>query len=324
MCDPPHGGACCVGAWPSSWWGVLCCFLAPLMVGRAVLVRGPPPWRGALWWCMAPLMVGRAVVVLGPPHGGACCVGAWPPSWWCVLWWCLAPFMLERTVLVCGPPHVGGCLVGAGVCVCGRRFCFGCGSVGAWPGRAGQPPERVRCASPLSWPVQTGWPPERVRCATLCCCFPGVIALPLVFPCSPSAFWFLRGCWLAAGGRRRPLLPRPLPRGVVRRRCRRCAAVLPTSSPCLLVAAVGRPRIVAAAGRARRPCLLVLAFWLFPLCHSFSRAGSLLCPCCAPFRRPPTIPASCCPPPPPPPPRGLRCAGVAALLPVFLCVLSAC
>ena len=53
----PGGRACCVGAWPPSWSGVLCWCVAFLMVGRAVLVHGP-------------LMVGRAVSVRGPPRGG--------------------------------------------------------------------------------------------------------------------------------------------------------------------------------------------------------------------------------------------------------------
>ena len=51
VCGPPHGGACCGGAWPPSWLGIVC-------------------------WCVAPLTVGRAVVVHGPPHGGACPVVA--------------------------------------------------------------------------------------------------------------------------------------------------------------------------------------------------------------------------------------------------------
>ena len=57
---PPHGAACCVGACPPPWWGVLC-------------------------WCVAPPIVGRAALLCACPHGGARCVGAWPPSWWGVL-----------------------------------------------------------------------------------------------------------------------------------------------------------------------------------------------------------------------------------------------
>ena len=77
--------------------GVLCC-----AVLRCVVCGGgvwPPAWWGVLRWCVAPLMVGRVVVVCGPPHGGAvlrcvvlcpvalrcvvlCCV-----AFWCVWWW---------------------------------------------------------------------------------------------------------------------------------------------------------------------------------------------------------------------------------------------
>ena len=134
---PPHGGACCGGAWPPSWCGVLrwcvapCMVgfsvvwwpMAPLIAGCAVVVRAPPhcgtcfvgacplsSW-GVLCWCAAPLMVGRPVLVLGPPHGGACCAGFWPPSWWAVLWWCLAFLMVGQFVSVPGLPPVGaGCV----------------------------------------------------------------------------------------------------------------------------------------------------------------------------------------------------------------------
>ena len=108
---------------------------------------------GVLRWFVAPLMVGRAVLVCGPPLGGACCVGAYPPRWWCVVWLCLAwvvvvcwvgcgcgcvflvagvnavlvrappplfgravfvraPPMVGRALLVCAPPHRGACCIG--------------------------------------------------------------------------------------------------------------------------------------------------------------------------------------------------------------------
>ena len=35
---PPDGWACCVGAWPASWWGVLCSCLPAAVVLRGVLV----------------------------------------------------------------------------------------------------------------------------------------------------------------------------------------------------------------------------------------------------------------------------------------------
>ena len=36
---PPHGGACCAGAWPPSWWGMLCWCLSAAVVVRGVVVR---------------------------------------------------------------------------------------------------------------------------------------------------------------------------------------------------------------------------------------------------------------------------------------------
>ena len=37
---PPHAGACCAGAWPPSWWGVLCWCLSAAVVVRGVVVLG--------------------------------------------------------------------------------------------------------------------------------------------------------------------------------------------------------------------------------------------------------------------------------------------
>ena len=93
---PAHGGACCVGAWPPRWWGVLCLFVARTMVGPAAL------------FC-------------GPPQDGACCVAAWPPSWWGVLCWCLSAAVEVRGVVALSGPaagrrrwvRVGGVLAGA-------------------------------------------------------------------------------------------------------------------------------------------------------------------------------------------------------------------
>ena len=108
----PHRGACCVGVWTPSWWGVL-------RWGAVCYVV----WRCVLWWCVAPRMVGRAALVYGPAHGGAvlrcvvlyrfalrcdvlCCVlcggGVWPPLWWGVLRWCVAPLLVGRAALGCG------------------------------------------------------------------------------------------------------------------------------------------------------------------------------------------------------------------------------
>ena len=175
---PPHGGARCIGACPPpmvgcavlvcgppmvgravlvfrppAWWDVLCCCVAPLMVGRAalvpaghvggawcggvwlglspllgcgcgcvvclavvgaVLVRGPPLPGRAVFVRAPPPMVGLAVLVCNPPHGGVCCVGLWPPSLWGVLCWCVAPLLVGSAVLV--PARRGGGAWFGGVC----------------------------------------------------------------------------------------------------------------------------------------------------------------------------------------------------------------
>ena len=62
---PPYGGAWCTGVWPASWLGVL----------RQSALRSFVWLCGAVccvWcWCVAPLVVGRAALVCGPPHGRA-------------------------------------------------------------------------------------------------------------------------------------------------------------------------------------------------------------------------------------------------------------
>ena len=64
--------------------GFSCCQVCWAIGGRLPLCGGvwPPSWWGLLWWCVAPLIVGRGVVLCGPPHGGACCGRVWSPSWW--------------------------------------------------------------------------------------------------------------------------------------------------------------------------------------------------------------------------------------------------
>ena len=147
VCGPPHGGACCVGVCPPSWRGcvVLCCVALGCGVLSGFVLRCVV-W----WWCVAPLMVGRAALVCGPPHGGACCVGVrcavlcrvvccdgvLPPSWWgCVLLCCVASRcgVLCCVALRCVPKALlpkgkrPGCLPTgkgkqAGLCVlCARR-----------------------------------------------------------------------------------------------------------------------------------------------------------------------------------------------------------
>ena len=74
----PGRGWCCAGACP------------------------PPLWWGVLRWFVAPLMMGRAVLVRGPPLAGACCVGARLPRWWCLVW----------VVVFCSVGFGCGCVVG--------------------------------------------------------------------------------------------------------------------------------------------------------------------------------------------------------------------
>ena len=96
VCGPPPGGACCVGAWPSSWWGGLCWCLhtAVVVFGLGccrplgglrlrffcLLGRGWC-WAGA---CPPPPLLGRAAFERGPSPGGACCVGVFG-FWFVVL-----------------------------------------------------------------------------------------------------------------------------------------------------------------------------------------------------------------------------------------------
>ena len=76
---------------PPSWWGVLCWRVAPLLLGRAVLVaacRGGGVWFGLSssvgWVVVAVVLLAWPVLMLclfvPPPLGGACCVGACPLS----------------------------------------------------------------------------------------------------------------------------------------------------------------------------------------------------------------------------------------------------
>ena len=97
--------------------------------------------------------------------------------------WCFSRLDAQLVLVVCRWLR---CRT-AGVVGCWLSVVF------AWPGRTGRPPERMWCATPLSWSGRTGRPLERVRCATPSFCFAGVVALPPMFPYSPSAFVCLRG-----------------------------------------------------------------------------------------------------------------------------------
>ena len=87
VCGPPHGRACCFGAWPPSWWGVLCWCPSAAVVVRGVVVFGLDCCRllGCDSGCVVCLVGVGALLVRGPPPVGACPVCVWPPPWWGVL-----------------------------------------------------------------------------------------------------------------------------------------------------------------------------------------------------------------------------------------------
>ena len=153
--------------------------------------------------------------VPGPPLIGPCCVGACPPPVGACRVCAWPPPVVGRAVSACSGFGSGCCSrlearLGLLVRCCLRRRTAGIvrcwlSVVFAWPGRTGRPAEPVWCATPLFWPGGTGQPSERERCASPCFCFAGVVALPLVFPCSPCAFSWLRGSWPCVEVCRRPL-----------------------------------------------------------------------------------------------------------------------
>ena len=180
VCGPSHGRACCVGVW------------SPPMVGRAVLARGtphcracwvlvwPPSWWGVLCRCMAPLMVGRALLL--PACRGEC---AWCGCAWLRLSSYVPPGSQRCWVRVGGV----GCGVSAGAmrgvfCLfnvvfaalwlaCldsrGRRLGFSCGSVDRL---AGVGSVQVRCPPHGGVCCVCARPPPMVGCAVLVCGHP--------------------------------------------------------------------------------------------------------------------------------------------------------
>ena len=159
---PPWWGVLCwrvrvsfrgvVAGWMPGWF----CWFAVV----SAAVQPALSAVGCLWcwpgrgWCSAgacsPPLLGRTVLVRGPPLCGACCFGAWPPCrsgvlcWWppaavvvlglgcrwvvaavvllawpgLLLCWCVPPPLLGRVVFVRAPPLGGECCVG----VFGFRF----------------------------------------------------------------------------------------------------------------------------------------------------------------------------------------------------------
>ena len=86
VCWSPVRGWFCAGARPPSWWGVLCLCVPPFY-GGACCVGVPPTWFGVLRWFLAPLMVGCAVLVSVGRAGGAWCGGVWLGLWLSVGLW---------------------------------------------------------------------------------------------------------------------------------------------------------------------------------------------------------------------------------------------
>ena len=106
LCAPPaHCRACSVAVWPLQWWGVLCWRVTP-NVRPSCIVVWPHSLLGVLCRCVAPLTVGRALLLPVPRGGCAQCGGAWLG-----LSSCLSPGGRLRWVRVGGA--CGGVLAGA-------------------------------------------------------------------------------------------------------------------------------------------------------------------------------------------------------------------
>ena len=143
-------------------------------------------WRSVavVWWCIAPLMVGRVVVVCGPPHGVAWCGGVWPPSWWGVLWWCVVPLMVGCDVVVCGPLHAAAWRGGAWP-LAGGEWCGG-----VWH------PSRWRVLRWCVAPLMVGLCCVMLCCAALRCVVLCCVALYGVVVCgSPHGGVCCIGVW---------------------------------------------------------------------------------------------------------------------------------
>ena len=167
----PGQGWCCAGAQPPSWLGVLC-------------------------WCVPPPLVGRAVLVCGPPRGGACCVGLWSPSWWGVLCWCVPPSWLDVLCWCVPPPRSGACCVGlCPTLVVGRAVLVRApllkGHAAPVPARRGG--VRFGLSSSVWWVVVAvvllAWPG-----LVLCWCVPPPLLWLAVFVRGPPPWWGVL-CW---------------------------------------------------------------------------------------------------------------------------------
>ena len=88
--------------------GIVGCWLSVVLAWPGLNSAGacsPPCW-GVPCLCVPPPLVGRAVLLRGPPFAGACCVGGRLLRWWCLVW----------VVVICRVDCGCSCLVGlAGV-----------------------------------------------------------------------------------------------------------------------------------------------------------------------------------------------------------------
>ena len=205
----PCRGWCSAGAYSPPCWGIPCLCLAPPLVGRAVLVRGPPlagaccvGGRLLWWWCLVWGVVGlwlRLCCCLGR---GWCCAGACPPpcwgvsclcvppplvgsaasaSWgfgsWCCSWLDARLVLLVRCCLPAARPALSG--VGYLCCLPGRGWCC----AGACP-----PPPWLGVLRLVVAPIWSGvlcWcmPPLLLGCAVLVpACRGGCVWLRLLSP----------------------------------------------------------------------------------------------------------------------------------------------
>ena len=241
-----HGRAWCLTSCPTA------------MVGRALLVLGPPPWSGVQCLCSASAMVGLAVQVVAPP------------PWLGLLCWCLLYVGGDRRLLLPPPPSL--------------LFCFA-GVVAL--------PIVFPCPVSAFLLLRTCWLLVRsCRRVLLHPRPPMVCLLGMSSPrCSPSlvrSILFFSARLLAVCRRLSPPVfdLDPTVPSFVFRRCRRPAARLPLSFLCFLFSAgaLAGCRLLSPAAAPPPPFRLCFAgIVALPIVFSCSLAAFLFLLACAPF-----------------------------------------
>ena len=284
----PHGGACCGGASPPSWWDLLCWCLAPVMVRRAVLAR-------VCVFVVSGLVSVTILLVAFPERTGRHLERVR----------CVTPCCCSRVSLPCGwftlvVPLISYVRAVAAGCPCPLSL----PSPPPW-GRASRVSSLRRCIFALlsvlvgccPWPPAGGccrrqcppFPPAGVR-------FPGVLALLLAFACWRAGL-FLPLAFLLSPGVSGFLL-HPPPSWFVLCGCCRPAAYSSLCAPCLFVAALflvcRRAWPLAAAPPPPPPPVCVS--WVLLLRPVLSLVLPLPSRCCAPVCR--LFPPGAAPPPP--------------------------